>query len=133
MPDPRASIVLGYEEVSAGIPRTSTGIYIAYPTSAVLKPIYPGYKTFVNAEHTKIGIARRSFVSREHQYVKAFQAEVVFFPILELPAAALRAFEMQLLRMLLCTYSRSGHAREWFHTSERQAIAERVWSTYANG
>ena len=117
-----------YEELGASISKTSTGVYIAYPTSLQLKPIYRGYKTVVNSEHTKIGIAQRSFESREYGYMAAFQSEVKFFPILELPASQLAEFEAELIAHLRSKYSRSGAAREWFHTTERQAIAELVWS-----
>jgi hypothetical protein len=117
-----------YEDAGARISKTSTGVYIAYPTSVELKPIYRGYKTIVNSEHTKVGIAQRSFESREHGYVAVFQSEVKFFPILELPATQLPEFKAQLIAHLRSKYSRSGPAREWFHTTERQAIAELVWS-----
>ena len=117
-----------YEDVGASISKTSTGVYIAYPTSFQLKPIYRGYKTMVNSEHTKIGIAQRSFESREYGYMAAFQSEVNFFPILELPVTQLAEFEAQLIAQLRGKYSRSGAAREWFHTTERQTIAELVWA-----
>jgi hypothetical protein len=81
--------MMHYEDAAVCIPRNSTGVYIAYPTSAQFKPIYRGYKTVVNLEHTKIGIAQRSFESREHGYIAAFQSEVKFFPVLELPATQL--------------------------------------------
>lgn len=117
-----------YEDVATHIPNTSTGIYIVYPTSLELKPVYRGYKTIVNSEDTKVGIARRSFESREQSYMATFQSEVKFFPILELAATHLPDFEAQLLSHLGRAFSRSGRAREWFRTTERQAIAELVWS-----
>ena len=119
---------MGYESVAANIPKTSTGVYLAFPTSTSLKRTYPGHKTFVNSEHTKVGIARHSFASRERQYIATFQSEVAFFPILALPVPQLLAFEAQLLRQVRHLYPRSGRAREWFNTTARQALAELVWS-----
>ncbi|MCE7950060.1 MAG: hypothetical protein DYH18_03025 [Xanthomonadales bacterium PRO7] len=117
-----------YENVAANIEKTSTGVYLAFPTCTTLKPTYPGHKTFVNSEHTKVGIARHSFASRERQYIATFQSEVAFFPVLALPAAQLPGFEAELLRQVRHLYPRSGRAREWFHTSARQALAELVWA-----
>jgi hypothetical protein len=42
--------------------------YIVYPTSSILKPIYRGYKTMVNDNHTKAGITENSFDSRKKSY-----------------------------------------------------------------
>jgi hypothetical protein len=119
-----------YEDAAARIPKTSTGVYVAYPTSLDLKPVYRGYKTRVNSEDTKVGISRRSFSSREQQYIQTFQSQVAFFPILELPVAELPGFEKQLLGLLRRNYSRSGPAREWFRTVDRQGLAELVWSLH---
>ena len=105
---------------------TSPGIYLAYPTTPELKPIYPCYKTLVNGEHTKLGIARRSFHDRERQYMRTFQGEVLFHPVLEMAPAHLSEFEARVLAQLTQRYPKSGRAREWFHTAERQAIAELV-------
>lgn len=105
---------------------TSPGIYLAYPTTPELKPIYPCYKTLVNGEHTKLGIARRSFQDRERQYIRTFQGEVLFHPVLQMAPAHLSEFEARVLAQLTPRYPKSGRAREWFHTAERQAIAELV-------
>lgn len=125
--------MMRYEHAAANIPKSFTGIYIAYPTSSVFKPIFRGYRTEVNSEHTKVGIAKRSFSSREQGYIATFQSEVKFFPMLALPAIQLSRFEAQLIGHLLGKYHRSGPAREWFHTTERQAIAELIWSLGASG
>ena len=45
-------------------------------------------------------------------------------------SAVQTAFEKQLLQLLRGSYSRSGPAREWFHTVDRQGLAERVWSLH---
>lgn len=64
---------------------TSPGIYLAYPTTPELKPIYPCYKTLVNGEHTKLGIARRSFQDRERQYIRTFQGRFYSIPFCRWP------------------------------------------------
>jgi hypothetical protein len=117
-----------YESVAAKIPMISTGVYLAFPTTATRKPTYPGHKTFVNSEHTKVGIARASFASRRSQYLFTFQSEVAFFPVLALPVLQLQSFEAELLHKVRHLYAKSGPAREWFHTTERQALAELIWS-----
>jgi hypothetical protein len=120
-----------FVSVAASIPADSVGVYIAFPTSVTLKPTYRGHKTLANSEHTKVGIARRSFASRQRQYLATFRSEVAFFPILALPALLLPAFETEVLREVKRLYQKSGRAREWFHTTERQALAELIWSMSA--
>lgn len=120
-----------YDIAALSIPGNATGIYLAYPTSPVLKPTYPGHKTLVNDQHTKIGIARNSFIIREDEYMRTFQHEVAFVPLLELQAYALSAFEAKVLALLRARFPLSGSAREWFHTTERKAIAELVWQLHA--
>lgn len=116
-----------YEIRALSIPGTASGVYLAYPTVATLKPTYRGHKTMVNLEHTKVGIATTSFIARENEYIATFQHEVAFFPLLELSSTELPTFENKLLAELCKSYQRSGTAREWFRTVERQAIAELVW------
>lgn len=115
-----------HEDAALKICMASTGIYLAYLTTVEQKPIYPGYKTIVNDRHTKVGIARLSFQNRERQYMHTFNREVVFLPVLEMVSGHLKDFEARLLAQLVRHYPRSGRAREWFHTVERQAIAELV-------
>ena len=109
------------------IPGDATGIYLAYSTSTVMKPTYRGHKTMVNDQHTKVGVATKSFLSRENEYMSTFQHEVAFVPLIALPVEQLSAFEGQLLLELRQRYPLSGSAREWFRTTERQLIAELVW------
>jgi hypothetical protein len=104
----------------------STGIYIAYPTSPILRPIYRGYKTLVNDQHTKVGIARRSFAEREKNYFVSFNKEVVFRPILELPREQLRNIERALIAELRNHHARVGRAREWFDTTDRDSLAQLI-------
>ena len=120
-----------YDIAALSIPGSGTGIYLAYPTSPVLKFTHPGHKTLVNDQHTKIGIARNSFVARENEYMWTFQREVAFVPLLELQADVSLVFEARVLALLLARFPLSGSAREWFRTTERQAIAEIVWRLHA--
>lgn len=100
----------------------STGIYIAYPTSSTLKPIYPGYATMVNDRHTKVGIARDSFAARRNSYMGTFNGEAVFLPLAVLDAQHLEAIEQVILAKLCERFRRVGRAREWFDTTDREAF-----------
>lgn len=101
---------------------TSTGIYIAYPTSPVLKPIYRNYKTMVNDRHTKVGIAQDSFTARKSSYLKTFDGEVEFICVASRPKSELKKMEDTILSRLCSKYLRVGHAREWFETTERDNV-----------
>jgi hypothetical protein len=100
----------------------STGIYIAYPTSPTLKPIYRGYTTMVNDRHTKVGIARDSFAARRNSYVGTFDGEVVFLPVAVIDAQHVEAIEQVILAKLCERFRRVGRAREWFDTTDREAF-----------
>jgi len=110
-----------------------TGVYIAYPTSSLLKSIYrPGkYKTMVNDQHTKVGIAKSSFASRRKVYVDNFDNEVEFIPIAIVPLKQLVEAERLVLSAIHQKYTKVGRAREWFNTSERQEIVEIIGATLA--
>jgi len=101
---------------------SSTGVYMAYPTTAVLKPIYRKLKTQVNDQHTKVGITTDSFAIRGREYRNTFQGEVVFAPLVEAPASRLAEIEALLLTELCSRYQRVGRAREWFDTTDRKEI-----------
>jgi putative ubiquitin-RnfH superfamily antitoxin RatB of RatAB toxin-antitoxin module len=79
------------------IDRASPGVYLAYPTTEVLKATYYRHQTFVNLSHTKVGIASKSLGSREAEYLRYFNREIVFQPLLQLDPSELRPFEAQLL------------------------------------
>ena len=108
------------------IDRSSPGVYLAYPTTEALKATYYGHRTFVNLAHTKVGIASVSLGSREAEYMRYFNREIVFQPLLQLHSAELRQFERQLLLQMNRRYTRSGRAREWFATSDRASIIQLV-------
>ena len=108
------------------ISRSSTGVYMAYPTTSVLKPIYRKLKTQVNDQHTKVGITTDSFAIREREYRNTFQGEVVFTPLAEVPASRLAEIEKLLLVKLCSRYQRVGRAREWFNTTDREEISRIV-------
>lgn len=108
-----------------------TGIYIAYPTSGELKSIYKpkNYKTLVNAQHTKIGIAKDSFKSRSIGYYSNFDNEIVFTPLVIIDIEHLEQIEKVILSKIKLEFSKVGRAREWFNTTNRKRITEIVFST----
>ena len=105
---------------------SSTGVYMAYPTASELKPIYRKLKTQVNNQHTKVGITTDSFAIRGREYRNTFQGEVVFTPLVEVPAGRLADIETLLLVELCSRYQRVGRAREWFDTTDREEISKLV-------
>ena len=108
----------------ADVNAQSTGVYLAYPTTEVLKPAYRGHKTLVNMAHTKVGITVSSFRRRWLEYRRTFGGEVAFHPLFELPVPELSAYEARLLTEMLRRFPKSGSAREWFFTTERDSITE---------
>lgn len=102
------------------------GIYIAFPTSSMLKSIFPQkqYKTMVNDQHTKVGIAKDSLRKRKLSYLKTFDNEVKFVPIAFVKREFLEFFEDRILLELRSRFSKVGKSREWFHTSDHQKMIE---------
>ncbi len=119
--------MLEYERLALSIPGDAKGFYLAYPTSSVLKPTYRGHKTMVNHDHTKVGITTSTFVMRENEYMRTFDHEIAFVPLLVVPIHKLASLEAQVLAELRNRYPLSGSAREWFRTTEREQIAHLVW------
>ncbi|MEI7465949.1 MAG: hypothetical protein WCJ87_11425 [Burkholderiales bacterium] len=115
------------EEIS---PR-STGLYLAFPTTEVLKPTYRGHKTLVNLEHTKVGITMSSLRSRWSEYKRTFGGEVAFHPLFELSAPQPSIYESRLLDEMHRHFPKSGSAREWFFTTEREKIVAHALSLLA--
>jgi hypothetical protein len=108
---------------------SKTGIYIAHPTSAVLKSIYKpkNYKTMVNDEHTKVGIAKHSFLARSKGYYSNFDNEVMFKPIVIIEDINLLVIiEKHLLSQIRLEFKRVGRSREWFETNEREKVSDLV-------
>ena len=101
-----------------------TGIYIARPTSAVLKSIYraKNYKTKVNKEHLKIGITKDSFQSRSKCYYDNFDNEVEFIPLVAINRDVLKEVENKVLAQIKIEFNRVGRAREWFDTNDKNRI-----------
>lgn len=108
--------------LDARVDWNATGIYIAYPTSPTLKPIYRGYTTKVNNQHTKVGIARDSFSARKNSYTGTFDGEVVFLPVAVIDAEHLESIEQVILAKLCERFRRVGRAREWFDTADRETF-----------
>ncbi len=107
------------------------GVYLAYPTSETLKPIYRKLKTLVNSSHTKVGITTQSFAAREREYQRTFNREVVFVRLAEVPAERLVEIEGAILSALQSRFSRVGRAREWFDTTDRESIRAEVSAVIA--
>ena len=105
---------------------SDTGVYIAFPTSETMKPIYRGSKTKVNSRHTKVGITTDSFATRGSGYAKTFDGEVTFTRLAAVPANRLKALEDRILATVARRFHRVGSAREWFDTDDREAITEIV-------
>ena len=108
-----------------------TGIYIAYPTTSELKSIYKpkNYKTMVNNQHTKVGIAKDSFNSRSKGYYGNFDNEVDFIPLFIIDVKHLGQIEKIILSEINAEFSKVGRAREWFDTTNRKKVTEIVFST----
>ena len=114
------------------INKNRAGIYIAFPTTDVLKPIYRQLKTQVNCNHTKVGITVKSFLSREREYMGTFDGEVEFIPIAEIPVEQLKMLEQVILTRICAKYQRVGYAREWFDTNDREQIVAIIQEVLAN-
>lgn len=106
----------------------ATGIYIAYPTTDVLKLTYPGHRTYVNDKHTKVGMAKRSFRARAAEYKEIFQGEIEFIPIAVVRRLHLSGVEAQVLAALNRHYKTVGYTSEWFDTNDRPAVVALVAS-----
>jgi len=109
------------------------GIYIAFPTSRVMKSIYrpKNYKTMVNEQHTKVGITKNSFKSRRKGYIDNFDNQVNFIPIAIVHPDQLNKAETSILAVIREKYKRVGRAREWFHTQNRDDLVELILTTLA--
>jgi hypothetical protein len=109
------------------------GVYMAYPTTSVLKPIYQGYKAQVNDMHTKVGITEDSFSSRKNSYLKTFGGEVKFIPVAEIKMAELKNVEKIIVADLSTKFQKVGRTREWFETNDRNMILEMVLESIKTG
>ena len=99
------------------------GIYIAYPTTSELKPIYKGYKTRVNNNHIKVGKCENGFLDREKDYQGTFHNEVEFHPIVILNTVDnVITLEKLLVPVIKERYKRVGFAREWFDTDDHESV-----------
>lgn len=112
------------------IDKRSTGVYIAFPTTAELKPTYRGHKSQVNNRHTKVGITIKSFESREREYRVTFGGEVEFIPLVEVPSEQLKELEKVLLMKVREHYRTVGSTKEWFDTDDRKTLMVIVKSVF---
>jgi len=114
---------------------SNTGIYIAFPTTPVLKSIYrpKNYKTKVSSKHTKVGIAKDSFDARSKGYHSNFDNEVIFTPLTIIEDIdALITVEQYVLSQIASEFKRVGRAREWFNTDNHKRIKEIVAQSLSN-
>jgi hypothetical protein len=108
---------------------SQTGIYLAYPTSPEPKSIFrqKNYKTKVNENHTKVGIAKDSFKGRENGYLINFDKEIKFIPLAIIEdIEELKECERLILKMLDSEFSKVKPSREWFDTNNYQRVTEIV-------
>ena len=98
------------------------GIYIAYPTTSELKPIFKGLKTKVNNNHTKVGKCEIGFLGREKNYQKTFDKEVEFHPIVILKKVEDLDVEKDVIDVLKEKYKKVGFALEWFDTNDHESV-----------
>lgn len=110
-----------------------TGIYIAWPTTAKLKPIYRGSptkrpsSTMVNDQCTNVGKTAKSFQARQGDYVGTFGGEVEFKPLAAIEGRdELAQIEEEILLAMRKEFRQVGRARQWFHTSDRGRVEEIV-------
>ena len=115
------------------IDMNETGVYMAYPTTSVLKPVYRGYKAQVNDMHTKVGITEDSFSSRKNSYLKTFGGEVKFIPVAEIKIAELKNVEKIIVADLSTKFQKVGRTREWFETNDRNMVLEMVLESIKTG
>jgi hypothetical protein len=123
--------VKDFKEVSKTIDIHYGGIYIAYPTSEKPKRgRHAHIAPDANWDYTKIGTAVR-FTKRRGDYMREFNREVDFYPVFQkfnLGEPALIALQNKVSETLVALgYKRVRLTRDWFHTTERQAIAEVIW------
>ena len=102
------------------------GIYMAYPTSEILKPIYRGYKTKVNRHHTKVGRSKDPLSTRAGHYKNTFDGEVVFEPLANFEIHDLEQIESAIKAKLRTEFRNVGRAREWFDTSDHETVRSMV-------
>ncbi len=104
------------------ISMSATGLYIAYLTTAELKPTTRGSGTLVNNRHTNVGSTSRSFAERRAGYESDFGTEFRFEPVLELPPHEIVAVHNAVLSAIATRFNRLDGTRNWFETDDRVAI-----------
>jgi hypothetical protein len=110
-----------------------TGVYIAYPASPVLKSTcrLKDCKTGVNDQHTKVGIAKDSFLARKKECLDNFDNEVDFIPVAVIDVNHLDYIEARILSAIYLEFKKVGLAGEWLDTSDRQRIHKIISGTLA--
>ena len=98
------------------------GIYSAYPTTSELKPIFKGFKTKVNNNHTKVGKCEIGFLGREKNYQTTFDKEVEFHPVVILKKVEDLDVEKDVINVLKERYKKVGFAKEWFDTDDHESV-----------
>ena len=110
-----------------------TGIYIAWPTTDEMKPIYRGSPTMVNDQCTNVGKTANSFQARQGDYLATFGSEVKFEPLAAIEGSKeLAQIEEEILLAMRKEFRQVGRARQWFHTSDREQVREIVANVLAD-
>ncbi len=108
------------------------GMFIAYPTSSVLKSIFSpkGYEAMVNDQHTKIGITKRSF--REtlfRNYLKTFDNMVELVPVTLINPDKLDHAKSVVLKEMRSQFAKVDRTRDWFWSNDHERIKDVVAKT----
>lgn len=103
-----------------------SGVYLAYPTTPMLKRTYRNHTSLVNNQHTKVGITVKSFRERSSEYYRTFDGELEFVALLIMPPEDVVKAEPTILSLLKSEFSTVGRTREWFDTSDRKRVIELI-------
>ena len=111
----------------------ASGIYMAYPTSLIMKSIWrqnpprKDYEAKVNYRHTKVGQARH-FGRRARDYLKNFDGQIRFVPICAVNLEELDYLELLVTTAMYAEFPVVPKTREWYVTTDRERVREIVLS-----
>jgi hypothetical protein len=107
------------------------GVYIAYPTTDVMKFTYVNSRTRVNNLNTNVGFTKDSFIKRKSEYLNTFGGEIHFKPISEV---SLNEFDQKrdaILKSIRAKYRLVGTTKQWFDSDDRHAIEQQIRAAIA--
>ena len=105
-----------------------TGIYIAYPRSENVTQVTGGPGSGVNCRYTKVGTTADSFYASGRAYRRAFENQVKFMPLVEIPARHLPYTEEKILAAVAERFPRVGATPNWFDTQDRASIISLIYN-----